>query len=57
MFAVIWTNYALDLLADVFVTLDLATQDQLAAGLDALNHRLTADPRLPRGSLGAGRIA
>jgi hypothetical protein len=44
MFAVIWTDYALDRLADVFVSLDLLTQDQLTAEIDALNHRLASDP-------------
>jgi hypothetical protein len=33
MFAVEWADYALDLLADVMVSLDLATQDQMAKGV------------------------
>jgi len=44
MFAVEWTDYALDLLADVFVSLDLAAQDQLTAAIEALNRRLATDP-------------
>lgn len=44
MFTVIWTGYALDALADLFVAVDLATQDRLTADLDALNRRLAQDP-------------
>jgi len=53
MFAVTRADYALDLLADVIVSLDLATQDQLTAAVEALNHRLEQDP-LTKGSPGAG---
>jgi len=44
MLVVKWTDYALDLLADVIVSLDLATQDQLTATIEALNRRLATDP-------------
>jgi hypothetical protein len=40
MFAVEWSDYALDLLADVVVSLDLATQDELTTAIEALNRRL-----------------
>jgi len=45
MFTVVWTNRALDRLADMYVALDLTGQDRLAAKFDALNHRLSRDPR------------
>lgn len=44
MFAVLWSDYALDLLADAVVSLDLATQDQLTAAIEGLNRRLAEDP-------------
>ena len=44
MFAVVWTDYALDLLADVVVSLDLAMQDQLTSAIETLNRRLQSDP-------------
>jgi hypothetical protein len=44
MFAVIWVNHALDALADVFVSLDLAAQDQLTASIERLNRRLGTTP-------------
>jgi hypothetical protein len=44
MFAVDWADYALDQLADIFVSLDLAIQDQLTAAIEALNRRLATDP-------------
>jgi hypothetical protein len=44
MFGADWADYALDQLADVFVSLDLATQDQLTAAIEALNRRLATDP-------------
>lgn len=44
MFTVVWTNRALDKLADRYVGLDLSNQDRLAAEINALNHRLHRDP-------------
>jgi hypothetical protein len=44
MFDVDWADYALDCLADVVVTLDLDTQDQLAKAIETLNRRLAKDP-------------
>ena len=44
MFTVVWANRALDTLAEVYVGLDLAAQDRLAARIDSLNHRLARDP-------------
>jgi hypothetical protein len=44
MFTVEWTDYALDQLADVFVSLDLNTQDQLSKAVEVLNRRLAIDP-------------
>jgi hypothetical protein len=44
MYRVDWLAVALDALADVYVTLDLADQDRLAAAVDALNKRLAGDP-------------
>jgi hypothetical protein len=44
MFAVVWTDYALDLLADVVESLDLASQDQLTSAIETLNRRLASDP-------------
>jgi len=44
MFTVVWTNRALDKLADKYVELDLSEQDALGAKIDALNHRLHRDP-------------
>jgi hypothetical protein len=44
MFAVVWMNKALDELADVYVAVGPAERTRIAAGVDALNHRLAADP-------------
>jgi plasmid stabilization system protein ParE len=44
MFTVVWSSAALDALADVYVVLDLAGQDRVAAAVDALNRRLADDP-------------
>jgi ParE toxin of type II toxin-antitoxin system, parDE len=44
MFTVKWTHRALDQLAELYVAADLPTQDRLARLIDALNHRLAADP-------------
>jgi hypothetical protein len=43
-FAVVWRQAALDLLADLYVTLPLGDQDRVAAGVKALNARLASDP-------------
>jgi hypothetical protein len=44
MFALIWSNYALDRLADIYVAATLDEQARIAAGVDALNARLRSDP-------------
>jgi hypothetical protein len=53
MFTVVWTNRALNRLADTYVGLDLIGQDRLAAQIDALNHRMHRDP-LDEGESRAG---
>jgi hypothetical protein len=44
MFSVNWSDYALDLLADVVVSLDLAMQDELTTEIERLNRRLAKNP-------------
>ncbi len=44
MFTVAWSDAALDALADVYVVLDLAEQDRVAAAVTALNARLAKNP-------------
>lgn len=44
MFACHWLGAALDTLADIYITLNPADRDRLAAGAEALNRRLAADP-------------
>jgi hypothetical protein len=53
MFAVVWMNKALDELADVYVAVGPAERTRIAAGVDALNQRLAADP-LSEGESRAG---
>lgn len=45
MFAYYWFDAVLDKLADIYVTLGPADQDRLAAGVEAFNARLAADPQ------------
>jgi hypothetical protein len=52
MFAVIWLNSALDQLADVYVAAAPAERQRIAAGVEALNARLAADPL----SVGESRV-
>ena len=44
MYAVVWKDAALDELADVYVAADPADRARMAAGVEALNTRLAADP-------------
>ena len=44
MFVVIWTDRALDRLADIVVAVDLTTQDRITGAVEALNRRLARDP-------------
>jgi hypothetical protein len=54
MYSVVWLGSALDRLADIYVLLDLTSQDRLAAAVDALNARLRTDP-LSEGESRSGR--
>jgi plasmid stabilization system protein ParE len=44
MFALIWSNTALDQLADAYVAADPVEREQMAAGIESLNTRLRDDP-------------
>jgi plasmid stabilization system protein ParE len=44
MFALTWSNDALDLLADIYVAATPAERARIAAGVEALNARLRSDP-------------
>jgi len=44
MFTVAWAHRALNKLADLYVGVDLAGQQRLAASIDALNRRLAQKP-------------
>jgi hypothetical protein len=44
MFTVIWKTATLDRLADLYVAAGVPDRDRMAAGVDALNARLAADP-------------
>ena len=44
MFALVWTEHALDDLADVWVTVDAETRDRIEVAVNRLNVELRADP-------------
>ncbi|HEX3149451.1 MAG TPA: hypothetical protein VHR66_15360 [Gemmataceae bacterium] len=44
MYSVIWTKFALDQLAEVYIGLDLDHQDRLASSIEAINRRLAREP-------------
>ena len=44
MFALIWLNRALDELADLYVSADLADRARMSSAVEALNARLQSDP-------------
>lgn len=44
MFALIWTERALDQLADVYVAVAQDERDRIAAAVDSFNQRLQSDP-------------
>ncbi len=43
-YSVVWRRAVLDMLADLYVTLSLADQQRVAAGVTAINARLASDP-------------
>lgn len=45
MFTVMWSDMAMDQMADIFVVTDLPGQDHLTTLIDGLNRRLARDPR------------
>lgn len=55
MFALVWSNRALDQLAELYVEATPEERKRMAAGVDALNARLRADP-LNEGESRAGGI-
>lgn len=44
MFALVWTEHALNDLADVWVAVDPAARDRIEAALTLLNQQLRAEP-------------
>jgi ParE toxin of type II toxin-antitoxin system, parDE len=52
MFALIWLSTALDQLADAYVAANSEDRARMAAGIEALNARLRADPL----SVGESRV-
>lgn len=44
MFRVIWSEFALDQLTDIFLESELEAQRRMADAVDALNRRLADDP-------------
>ena len=58
MYTLIWSGRALDQLAEIYISLPLDEQRHMAAGVDAMNHRLASRPREEGESRGANlRIA
>ncbi len=46
MFTLVWTEHALDDLADVWVSVDVSTRDRIEAAVRRLNAELQDDPFL-----------
>ena len=58
MFEYKWLELALKTLSDIYVTLDLADQDRMAAGVELFNARLATDPlAVGESRVGAYRVA
>ena len=58
MFALTWSNTALDALADIYVAAEPDERARMAAALEALNVRLRADPlSVGESRAGSNRIA
>ncbi len=46
MYDVLWPDYAIDRLAEIYVELDLQSQDRVAGAVKMLNQRLAINPLL-----------
>jgi hypothetical protein len=44
MYSLVWTNWAYDELADIWVAVDTATRDRIEAAILSLNKELQEDP-------------